>query len=490
MSLISFSANALKISNSELYTKFKEADSYYRKGEFKTALVEYQKLLTKADTDSTQLFKKMAFSYAQLENTKETIFYLKKYINSSLDFLIVNHSNFDRIRSNEAFIELSDKYQTKINFWSILCFYVGLIGLFIGLLLNFKKRSDKVANVLISAFVLQHSLFIIHISFALSNYSYVFPNTLYMSTWASFLYGPLIYFYIKRQTLSYRFKIIDTLHLLPTLIIFILLIPTYALSDQDKLQIIITKSYPYMNLIIVTKLISLIIYWTLVLQLYFKAVKNNNYLTASVLRWQRNIVMFGSLYVLSYAVYAILIIQFIISGFLFNIQVGLMGVLVIYVGYTAFVNPSVFGKIKFVAAGTTEDIDATKKSETSKYSKSGLTHSSSLELKEQLEHLLKNEKIYRKNNLTLSELSELLNTNRHNTSQVINEHFNLNFFELINLYRINEAKEITLSIDQKRRLNIIDIAYEVGFNNKVTFNKSFKKITKTTPSEYWKTAIV
>ena len=91
--------------------------------------------------------------------------------------------------------------------------------------------------------------------------------------------------------------------------------------------------------------------------------------------------MFGSLYVLSYAVYAILIIQFIISGFLFNIQVGLMGVLVIYVGYTAFVNPSVFGKIKFVAAGTTEDIDATKKSETSKYSKSGLTHSSSLDRK-------------------------------------------------------------------------------------------------------------
>ena len=140
MSLISFSANALKISNSELYTQFKEADSYYRKGEFKTALVEYQKLLTKADTDSTQLFKKTAFSYAQLEKTKETIFYLKKYINSSLDFLIVNHSNFDRIRSNEAFIELSDTYQTKINFWSILCFYVGLISLFIGLLLNFKKR--------------------------------------------------------------------------------------------------------------------------------------------------------------------------------------------------------------------------------------------------------------------------------------------------------------------------------------------------------------
>ena len=140
MFLISYSANALKISNSELFVKVKEADSYYRKGEFKSALIEYQKLLNRIDTDSTQLFKKIAFSYAQIENAKETIFYLRKYINSSLDFLIVNHSNFDRIRSNEAFIELSDTYQTKINFWSILCFYVGLISLFIGLLLNFKKR--------------------------------------------------------------------------------------------------------------------------------------------------------------------------------------------------------------------------------------------------------------------------------------------------------------------------------------------------------------
>ena len=484
--MISFSANALKISNSELYTQLKEAESNYRKGEFRTALNEYQKLLAEADADSIQLFKKMAFSYAHIEKTNETIFYLKKYINSSLDFLVINHNNFDSIRSNEAFIELSDKYCARINFWSILCLYVGFIGLFIGLLLNFKRRSDKVANFLISAFVLQHSLFIIHISFALSNYSYVFPNTLYMSTWASFLYGPLIYFYIKRQSLSYRFKLIDTLHLLPTLFIFILLIPTYILSDEDKLRVIITQNYPYMNLIIVTKLISLIVYWTLVLQLYFKAVKNNDYLTASVLKWQRNIVIFGSLYVLSYTVYAILIMQFVISGFLFYIQVGLMGTLVIYVGYTAFVNPSVFGRLKLVAASSSKNIDLIKKSEKSKYSKSGLTYNFSLELKEQLEHLLENQKIYRKNDLTLSELSDLLNTNRHNTSQVINEHFNLNFFELINLYRINEAKEIMLSIDQKKRPNIIDIAYEVGFNNKVTFNKSFKKITQITPTEYLK----
>ena len=33
-------------------------------------------------------------------------------------------------------------------------------------------------------------------------------------------------------------------------------------------------------------------------------------------------------------------------------------------------------------------------------------------------------------------------------------------------------------------LNIIDVAYEIGYNNKVTFNKAFKKETSLTPSEF------
>ncbi len=80
-------------------------------------------------------------------------------------------------------------------------------------------------------------------------------------------------------------------------------------------------------------------------------------------------------------------------------------------------------------------------------------------------------------------MSQRLDTTRHNTSQVINEHFDLNFFELINKFRIEEALEI-LQNDRHKNLNIIDIAYEVGFNNKVTFNKSFKKYLSQTPSQY------
>jgi YesN/AraC family two-component response regulator len=82
-------------------------------------------------------------------------------------------------------------------------------------------------------------------------------------------------------------------------------------------------------------------------------------------------------------------------------------------------------------------------------------------------------------------LSEKLQTSRHNTSQIINEHFNMNFFELINKFRIEEAIKM-FKKSKTNTIQIIDVAYAVGYNNKVTFNKAFKKETALTPSEFLK----
>nr|WP_246848941.1 helix-turn-helix domain-containing protein [Aquimarina sp. U1-2] len=151
--------------------------------------------------------------------------------------------------------------------------------------------------------------------------------------------------------------------------------------------------------------------------------------------------------------------------------------MVLYVSYSAFVQPSLFGRLQLLI----EKPEITQ----AKYEKSGLTQSLSLELKSKLLYLLKEEKIYKQNDISLQKLSDLLDTTRHNTSQIINEHFDLNFFELMNKYRIEEATEL-LKQEKHKNFNIIDVAYEVGFNNKVTFNRSFKKYNQITPSEYLK----
>ena len=144
--------------------------------------------------------------------------------------------------------------------------------------------------------------------------------------------------------------------------------------------------------------------------------------------------------------------------------------MVLYVGFKAYLEPRLFTSELF-------------EGHLNKYRKSGLTPNYSTELKEELMQLMEVEKIYRQNDINLEIVAERLNTTRHNTSQVINEHFDLNFFELINKYRISEATEI-LKNDTYNNLNIIDVAYEVGFNNKVTFNKSFKKNLSQTPTQF------
>ena len=67
-------------------------------------------------------------------------------------------------------------------------------------------------------------------------------------------------------------------------------------------------------------------------------------------------------------------------------------------------------------------------------------------------------------------------------SQIINEELNKNFYDLVNYYRIEEAKKLLVSVNGER--TILDIAYDVGFNTKSSFNRAFKKQTRMTPSQF------
>jgi len=302
-----------------------------------------------------------------------------------------------------------------------------------------------------------------------------YSHTLFMSIIFSFLYGPLIYFYFKKITLQHVFKWVDLLHLIPTAIIIIAVLPIYLLPEEEKLKVMLgageINSQAYVNYTFIAKLLSLIIYGYLLIRIYFKYIRNNSKITFMNIKWQKSIIWLGMGYIASYAIYGLMISKVIPRyDFLYHLQIFFMALMVLYIGFMAYLRPNIFKSDFF-------------ETHLYKYKKSGLTARFSVELKEHLLILLDEEKIYRKNNINLEELSEKLGTTRHNTSQVINEHFNLNFFELINKYRINEALDI-LKNDTQKKLNIIDVAYEVGFNNKVTFNKSFKKILAQTPTQY------
>ena len=218
---------------------------------------------------------------------------------------------------------------------------------------------------------------------------------------------------------------------------------------------------------VVSKTLSLAIYGFLIYKIFLKLKKERSY-SPDTVKWLHVLVVLAGTYVVSYIIYGLTISDVILRfDFLYHLQIIAMASMVLYIGYASFQQPLLFSS----SFGRKKD----------KYTKSGLTPSYSVELKEQLSDLLENEKIYLKNDVSLDVIAERLNTTRHNASQVINEHFGLNFFDLINKYRIQDAVEI-LQNDTSR--TIIDVAYQVGFNNKVTFNKSFKRFLSQTPTQY------
>ena len=275
---------------------------------------------------------------------------------------------------------------------------------------------------------------------------------------------------------SYKFKWRDLIHLVPSVILFIYILPYYLMSGAEKFQVLFHQSnflLPGAYTIIIVKILVLAFYGYLIFGLYKEQKEAKSLTSKNTKNWYRNIIGIYVAYIAVYIAYGLTITEIFVVPWFFHLQIIVMVALVFYVAYMAYLRPDVFRGI----------IKEKDPASLLKYKKSGLTTSYSIELKDKLLELLEVDKIYRENDINLQKLSERLGTTRHNTSQIVNEHFNLNFFELINKYRIEEAL-VLLRSDRNKNLNIIDIAYQVGFNNKVTFNKSFKKYLSQTPSQF------
>lgn len=83
--------------------------------------------------------------------------------------------------------------------------------------------------------------------------------------------------------------------------------------------------------------------------------------------------------------------------------------------------------------------------------------------------------------LTMPKLASAVGATPNQLSFVLNQHLGKSFFDFVNEVRVDEASR--LLIEEPNR-TILDIATEVGFNSKSTFNQAFKKITGHTPSNY------
>jgi AraC-like DNA-binding protein len=283
------------------------------------------------------------------------------------------------------------------------------------------------------------------------------------------LYGPIFYIYIKSLVLKYKFGVKDLLHLIPLLFYVVNFWNYNTSSYQIKLQLWDTNSegfisFPYLDWVLNIIIISYLMYSYNIFNKYYKRDRE-------MFIWLRAIHLVFTGFVLSLASYYIFNIFNVLTVELDYVITFFMLITLSLTAYFGINHSSVFnGKnvrdiVPFV-----------------KYKRTGLSKSISKEFKEKLLNYMEEGKPYLNYELRLDDLSDSLNISRHHVSQVINEQFKMNFFEFINQYRVEEAERILCS--KKYNYTMSEIAYEVGFNNRISFYNAFKKAYGLPPKKF------
>jgi AraC-like DNA-binding protein len=98
-----------------------------------------------------------------------------------------------------------------------------------------------------------------------------------------------------------------------------------------------------------------------------------------------------------------------------------------------------------------------------------------------LKELMELDRLFADDQLSLRTLSEKLGVTPHQLSEILNTELRMNFKTFVNSYRIDEAKK---RLTENRDGNILNLAFECGFNSKTVFNTTFVRIVGRTPTEY------
>jgi len=117
------------------------------------------------------------------------------------------------------------------------------------------------------------------------------------------------------------------------------------------------------------------------------------------------------------------------------------------------------------------------------YTKTKLEGVNSEEKISRLERLMKEDRLYENEDLSLASVAELLELSAHQLSELINTRFNQNFPRFIREYRINAAKSILI---QEPEATILAIGMQTGFKSQSAFYNAFKNTTGLSPGAFRK----
>ncbi len=354
-------------------------------------------------------------------------------------------------------------------------------GFFIGFILITKRSGNKRANAVLGFMFFMLSVSMGYYFFYTSNLFLKFPHLQKTTFPTTLLFGPLFYFYTKTQTeKNFKFSLIHLINLTPFIIVLILNIPFYLQDTEYKLKYLANTEIMKSNLDLFISIFQVLQTSTYILMTkklirdHVKRLKNEiSSIEKMNLNWL-NICLNAIICMFAFiAVHLVMIYFGVDLRSIYHVTLPVVITIFIFVfGYLGLRQPEIV-------------LPAEEATVVKKYEKSTLTDEKGEEHLQLLLEVMDKEKPFLKNDLTLQKLAALLDISTHHLSQIINERLNLNFFDFVNGYRINEAKLRLVSPDFQN-LTILAIAEECGFNSKSSFNTAFKKFTDVTPTEFKK----
>ncbi|MFZ6051393.1 helix-turn-helix domain-containing protein [Halocola ammonii] len=381
--------------------------------------------------------------------------------------------------------------------WTMLASFLLVMGMTLTLLIiGFLLRARKTFNQRLLAavfgacfFYLLYYYSFLYKSYFLAGISVAFGNGL------GFLIGPLLYFYVKSLVVPKKYVAKPLLlHLSPWFINTLLISFPVAINIWfgDPFQTIHDWYAGVADYYIIVENTFMLGYafFTLRLISRLKKLFKSSYssLDEKNLEWCHHLIIGLSAIVMIDILYSVYELNFTplawnignLTAFSF---VGLFS----YLGYKGMLQSQILIPEFLLKSETTNDsplIPTEKDEEVKQISQLATFSDSEIEtLKKRVVQTFEVDQLYLDENLKLQDLADRVELSSRQLSELLNQHLNITFYDLVNDYRVEAVKE-KLHSGEAQNLTLLAIAYDSGFKSKTSFNRVFKAKTNYSPSQY------
>jgi AraC-like DNA-binding protein len=367
--------------------------------------------------------------------------------------------------------------EPNLDQWTTSFTLVAFLGFFITPLLMSQAGQRRSQVRYIAAILVSFSVLLLYYVLFWSGYIRYFPYLMGSLDLLYFLFGPFFYLYLKSLSEQPVSNSPQSVHFVPFLVGVSINLVVIAVRFRYPELLMHPSRLPYVGYYFKVLpwicLAHLTVYAVAIVRL--RQSFGELHTITSWARWV-SVCYLGFVVALG-AYYGLVQFSFFSRAWDYAISFSMAGFIGL-VAVLAYVQPHIFQSVDPPVIPPEPKLESEIR-----YRHSGMPAHVASQFAGQLQGLMQTEKLYQDCELRLDTLAEKLTVSRHHLSQILNEQLGMNFFEYINSLRVEEAKELLRQVP-RQELNISEVAYQVGFNNKVSFNKAFRKATGLSPKEF------